>query len=104
MIAFDLAEHVAHTVDVDGMLDRMTPEQFDEWCLRDQIMPIGYQTKMLAYIAWVLASYFSEEPVKPQTWMPWLEFETVGNTAENAKAKQILRSVLGGKKCHPLAT
>jgi hypothetical protein len=26
-----LAREVAHTTDVDGMLDRMAPEQFSEW-------------------------------------------------------------------------
>lgn len=26
-----LAREVEHTVDVDGMLDRMTPEQFEKW-------------------------------------------------------------------------
>ena len=26
-----LAREVAHTVDVDGMLAGMTPQQFDEW-------------------------------------------------------------------------
>jgi hypothetical protein len=94
MIAFDLAEYVEHTTDVDGMLDRMTPEQFDEWCLRDQIIPIGYQTKMTAYLAWMLANYFSDEPVKPDTLMPWLRFENT-DRPQNEKARQMLKSVLG---------
>ena len=31
MFAMRLAREVAHTVDVDGMLAGMTPQQFDEW-------------------------------------------------------------------------
>ena len=96
MIAFALAEHVEHTTDVDGMLDRMTPEQFDEWCIRDQIMPIGHATNMIAYIAWMIASYFSQEPVKPESLMPWVEFVNV-KSADNARARQLLASVLGGQ-------
>jgi hypothetical protein len=32
-----LAKEVEHTVDVDGMLDRMTPKQFAEWCIMHKI-------------------------------------------------------------------
>lgn len=32
-----LAKEVAHTVDVDGMLDSMTPEQFQEWAVMVRI-------------------------------------------------------------------
>ena len=95
MIAFDLAEHVEKTVDVDGMLDRMSPEVFEEWCVRDQIMPIGYQTKLMAHITFLLANYFSEEPIAAGDLMPWLEFENVMKP-QNAKAKQIIKSALGG--------
>tara|TARA_R110000868_G_scaffold283194_1_gene543632 strand:+ start:294 stop:584 length:291 start_codon:yes stop_codon:yes gene_type:complete len=96
MIAFDLAEHVEHTTDVDGMLARMTPGQFEEWCVRDQIMPIGCHTKMVSHIAWMLANYFSEESIEPEVMMPWLHFEGI-DKPQNAKAQQILKSVLGGQ-------
>jgi len=98
MIAFALAEHVEHTTDVDGMLDRMTPVQFDEWCVRDQIIPIGYETKMLAHIGWLLSSYFSsaEEPIEAISFMPWLKYEGGTDKPQNEKAKQMLKSALGG--------
>lgn len=38
-----LARTVEHTVDVDGMLERMTPEQFDEWMVLYTIEPWGIE-------------------------------------------------------------
>ncbi len=32
-----LAKEVEHTTDVDGMLDRMTPRLFAEWCIMHKI-------------------------------------------------------------------
>lgn len=32
-----LAKEVEHTVDVDGMLDRMDPKLFAEWCIMHKI-------------------------------------------------------------------
>jgi hypothetical protein len=38
-----LARTVAHTVDVDGMLGGMTPQQFDEWMAMFTIRPWGIE-------------------------------------------------------------
>lgn len=38
-----LARTVAHTTDVDGMLDRMHPEQFSEWMVEYKIEPWGLE-------------------------------------------------------------
>ncbi len=38
-----LARTVAHTVDVDGMLHAMTPQQFDEWQTMYVIRPWGIE-------------------------------------------------------------
>ena len=54
MTAMRLAEHVAGTVDVDGMLESMTPEQFDEWCAKDAVEPIGYASHTLGMIVHLL--------------------------------------------------
>lgn len=39
-----LAATVAHTIDVDGMLDRISTEQFDEWLALYNLCPwaIGF--------------------------------------------------------------
>mgnify|MGYP003629786907 CR=1 FL=1 len=93
MIAYELAE-MCGTVDVDGVLDSMTPQQFDEWCVRDSIVPIGHTRKMLAYIAWLIASYVSREKIEPKSLMPWLQF-TNTDQPDNAQARDLLKSVLG---------
>jgi len=38
-----LARTVAHTTDVDGMLDSMTPQQFSEWLAMYTIEPWGVE-------------------------------------------------------------
>lgn len=78
------------------MLDSMTPQEFDEWCVRDQIEPIGYAAKCLPLIAFYLSSFGGEE-LDPKLFMPWLEFEP--DQVDNKAAKQLLTSILGrGKK------
>jgi hypothetical protein len=70
-----LAEHVAHTVDVDGMLDSMSPEQFDEWCAKDIIEPIGNAAThhVLALIGVTIAQVNGVKDVKLEYFMPWLK-------------------------------
>jgi len=95
MIALRLAEHVAHTVDVDGMLDGMTPEQFDEWCLKDRIEPIGYTTHMTALIAWLLHTYLAGGEGEPlQKFLPWLEYAPA-QKPQNRQAIRILDAIAG---------
>jgi hypothetical protein len=54
-VALRLARHVEHTIDVDGMLDRMTHQQFAEWVAYDSIEPIGGEPDrhLLAFLATV---------------------------------------------------
>jgi hypothetical protein len=49
-----LARTVEHTVDVNGMLDRMTPEQFNEWLAEYKIEPWGIEPVLQ-----------EDEPAKP---------------------------------------
>lgn len=75
MTALRLAEHVAHTVDVDRMLDGMTPKQFDEWCLKDRVEPIGEEASrhILALIGVTIArSFGGAKDVTVENFMPWL--------------------------------
>ena len=95
MTALRLAEHVAGTTDVDGMLDSMTPEQFQEWCIKDQIEPIGYQSQALGLIAWLIHSYLaSDSDATPETFMPWLSHVPKAGH-HNAAAQQLLKHVAG---------
>lgn len=90
-----LAEHVEHTTDVDGMLQGMTVDQFNEWCIKDKIEPIGHGQRMLGLIAYMLACYLSSgHAVKPGLLMPWLDTSSRPEI-DNAAAKALLNSVLG---------
>ena len=84
------------TVDVDGMLDRMTPEEFDGWCAKDTIEPIGYSSRMLGLIAFMLASYMSgsDAEIDPNDFMPWERY-IPKKQHDNAAAMNLIRSVLG---------
>ncbi len=90
-----LAEHVERTTDVDGMLDRMTPEQFDEWCAKDKIEPIGHATRCLGLIAHLLWNTVSSEEVAPEVCMPWMKYDKTPDH-DNAKGRQMLAAILGG--------
>jgi len=71
-----LAEHVAHTVDVDGMLSQMTPEQFAEWIAKDRVEPIGHEPtrQTLALLGTVVAKLGGcQEDPELRWFMPWLK-------------------------------
>ena len=92
MTAFRLAEQ-AGRIDVDRMLDEIGPAQFEEWCKKDEIEPIG-QPRMLGMIAYFLATQIFDEKPEPSDFMPWLAYEPKP-THDNAKARQILKQALG---------
>jgi len=95
MTAMRLAEHVAHTVDVDGMLESMSPEQFDEWCAKDAVEPIGYASQTLGMIVYLIHSYMSGKPDDPESFMPWIKYAPKP-VHDNAKARQLLKQIAGG--------
>ena len=70
-----LAEHVAHTTDVDAMLEAMSPAQFLEWCAKDQIEPIGHAGthEILAQIACMIATWLGAKDVDPWSYKWWQE-------------------------------
>jgi len=60
------------------MLDCMSPEMFAEWCAKDEVEPIGYQSRVLGLIAFQLASYMAGEhagDVDAELYMPWMKWE-----------------------------
>jgi len=86
---------VAGTVHVDEMLDSMTPEQFDEWCAKDAVEPIGYASQTLGMIVYLLHSYMSGEQQDAESFMPWLKYAPEP-AHDNAKARQLLKQIAGG--------
>lgn len=81
------------------MLSRMTPGQFEEWCAKDEVEPIGYSSQMLGLIAFQLATYMSGEQagdVKAEHYMPWTKYEPEkSERADNEAAGQYVRSIFG---------
>lgn len=70
-----MAEFVEHTTDVDGMLDRMTHAQFDEWCAKDVIEPIGSRgtNDILTKLAMMIAGFLGQEDVSPSAFAWWMQ-------------------------------
>ena len=100
MTALRLAEHVAHTVDVDGMLDGMTHEQFNEWCLKDRVEPIGEEATrhILALIGVTIArSFGGAKDVTVENFMPWLAQR---KAQHSHKQMQAIMSAVPGAVTH----
>ena len=92
-----LAEHVAGTVHVDEMLESLTPDQFNEWCAKDIVEPIGYQSQALGMIVYMIHSYLSEDAQDAEVFMPWLQHAPEAKH-QNALAEKLLEQVAGGLK------
>lgn len=95
-----LARYVVGTLDVDGMLHQITPEQFDEWCAYDQIEPISHDTAMLSRIcfnieAWMYAQARNGKTPDIEEFMPWLR--GLPRDAQNSQAKHVMQSMFGGQ-------
>ena len=85
-----LAEHVAHTVDVDAMLDSMPPELFDEWCAKDIIEPIGHEATrhILALIGVTLAQVNGVKDAKLEYFMPWIKVEKHSGSGRHVRQSE----------------
>ena len=85
MTAMRLAENVAHTIDVDAMLNEMTPQQFDEWHAKDLIEPIGSRsvTYVLSIIGEIIATYLGCD-MKAADFTPWVEQRDQDNTVKQS--------------------
>ena len=95
MIAMRLAEYVEHTTDVDGMLDRMTPAQFEEWCVKDRVEPIGHNTHMTALLAYFVQQYMAAGKGQPiEEFLPWLKYLPPARP-QNRQGRQILDQIAG---------
>jgi len=94
-----LAEHVAGTVHVDAMLESMTPGEFDEWCAKDAIEPIGYSTQTLAMILYLIHTYLSGEASgDSEAFMPWTKYTNNEQQHQNSQARQMLSQIAGSMK------
>ena len=94
MTALRLAEHVEHTTDVSGMLQTMSCDQFDEWCAKDRIEPIGHGQRMLGLIAYMIGCYLGKsDELKPELFIPWINKDADG--VDMNAAKTFVSGILG---------
>jgi hypothetical protein len=59
---------------VDEMLSKMSHQQFDEWCAKDMIEPIGTSEplcRILTKIGRMIAAFMGQE-MKDKDFMPWI--------------------------------
>ena len=80
------------------MLDRMTPETFAEWCAKDEVEPIGYQSRVLGLIAFQLATYMAGEKaadVDADLYMPWMKWEQEEVKPDSTAASRFVQSIFG---------
>lgn len=94
-----LAEATGH-VDVDAMLEQMTPRQFAEWCAKDEVDPIGMNgtNSILAKIGELVAAVTGNKHTQ-RDFMPWLpEPREVALTPAQSRAAVMdeLRRAAGG--------
>lgn len=56
-------------------MDRMTHAQFDEWCAKDLIEPIGSSgtNEILTRLAMMIAGFLGQEDVSPAAFAWWIE-------------------------------
>ncbi len=49
------------TTDVDGLMDSLTPEEFDRWAAWDRVCPLNHDKQMLSMIAMWLGSFLGQD-------------------------------------------
>jgi len=86
-VAMRLAEYVEHTVDVDQMLDRMSTQQFTEWCAKDAIEPIGEEkTRVILGMIGIIVAKFAGVNLSERDFTPWVEIDP-GLSQDGLKAQ-----------------
>jgi len=91
---------VVHTTDVDGMLDSMTPQQFQEWCAFDRVDPIGNQglCDTIANFAVVVCNGLGAEINQGDlmAWVkPWGTSKTSGRAISPNQAAAMVKGMFG---------
>jgi len=77
------------------MLESMSPEEFEEWCVKDEVEPIGYASQTLGMIVYLLQAYMTQGSADAESFMPWLKY-TAAPSNDNAQARQLLQQIAGG--------
>lgn len=97
LTAYRLAEVMGY-LDVDAMLDHMTPEQWQEWQAKDAIDPIGHRGthEALAIFGAMVAGALGAKDMTPNSIM-WWRGEAETKTASHDVAAMALQAI-GAKR------
>lgn len=72
------------------MLSEMTHQQFDEWCAKDMIEPIGTSEPMcliLTKIGRIISAFMGQE-LKDKDFMPWIAKRTSPKAEKTLSPRQ----------------
>ena len=97
-MAYRLAE-IMGWLDVDAMLDHMTPQQWAEWQAKDSVEPIGHRGthEVVAILGAMLAGAWGSPEVTPATFMHWRQQpEKVASHEAAAMALQMIGAKRNG--------
>ena len=86
-------------LDVDAMLDHMTPQQWAEWQAKDSVEPIGHRGthEVGAILGAMLAGAWGSPEVTPATFMHWRQQpEKVASHEAAAMALQMIGAKRNG--------
>jgi len=85
-------------LDVDAMLDQMTPQQWQEWQAKDAVEPIGHRgtQEVLAIFGAMVAGALGAKDVTPESLM-WWRGQRETKTASHDVAAMALQ-MIGAKR------
>ena len=86
-------------LDVDAMLDHMTPQQWAEWQAKDSVEPIGHRGthEVVSILGAMLAGAWGSPEVTPATFMHWRQQpEKVASHEAAAMALQMIGAKRNG--------
>ncbi len=94
LTAYRLAE-VMGWLDVDAMLDHMTPQQWQEWQAKDAIDPIGHRGthEALGIFAAMVAGALGGRDVTPNSVMWWRGEQQEAKPASHDVAAMALQAI-----------
>ena len=86
-------------LDVDAMLDHLTPQQWAEWQAKDAVDPIGHRGthEVVSILGAMLAGAWGASDIGPDTFMHWRQKSESESTASHDVAAMALQ-MIGAKR------
>lgn len=86
-------------LDVDAMLDHLTPQQWAEWQAKDAVDPIGHRGthEVVSILGAMLAGAWGANDIGPDTFMHWRQKTEDESTTSHDVAAMALQ-MIGAKR------